>query len=154
MPQDLLNILFSEFKALDIPIINYNIINEYNTSFYSSFHKDTLYILDFTIETSEKYVKCFSFMASKICPIEQPYISFEDLHNCKITNDISGSLTFKKKISFHVTSKIILDETKIYNFIKEFRERTELIRLDKYNREFDKEVQNHLSEYNNDDGHK
>lgn len=159
--KNFVDIIRQEFDAIEVPIHHIEItgssrdryMGQMMPSSYMNVHP--LYTMDFMIQVPSEDQIYFRRFARKMEAREEPYISFDDMHARLKHNGIDMPLEFNKRIICDIYISVELEEAYVYNFLKTLREETQPIRERIYSKNFDKEVEAHLSddEYNKDDGH-
>lgn len=159
---DLFGLVQQEFKKLQIPInrVQFNIEPKMHTMDPNSFslYHDNINptrTVEFVIATENPEVcNCLGKFACNITTEEIPFRSFEEMEN-SVTS--AGPPKYERKVSYMITITFPLEDNVVFNFIKDLRASTKSLLREVFDREFNKEVEDHLGKegYNIDtDGHK
>lgn len=166
-PHDLLVELETAFKDTGLPFkikplekIQLNFIDHYPQA--SSFGSDNFYwIMELSIQCKEEDLKLLGNLFDVDHVDERPMIDFDTyqrVHNMFDSEEdafnFHRTMDFEKERTYHIKAKIELTEGFVSKFIEIFKTQTEPIRQRHFEKQFDKQVEEHLSdEYNKDDGH-
>lgn len=160
---ELLHKLEKEFSALKMPFkvrpiekVHLSSIDTYSS--YSSYNASPFFwrmqiMTECNYEDSVIFYQMFK--VDKI--VDEPMVDFESMREFFVEKDdafnFENSLV-KTKQRYLISVEVELTEEYVSSFIEHFKSLTEPIKRRIYEQEFDKEVEDHLSEYNKDDGHK
>ena len=156
MKQDLVDIVLNEFKSINIPILDQSIRSKYDYVDITRSPSDPKHhsvTLELVIVSPHEYADCFRYMSHSMEYIEIPFRSFDDMEYAFSLNANTFSQDFPRNKFCRVTILIDLTDRSVYDFVNYLREKTEPIKLDLYNKEFDKEVDSHLSNNKGNNGY-
>ena len=156
MKQDLIDIVLNEFKSINIPVLNQSIRSNYDYVDITRSPSDPRHYsvtLELVIQSPHKYADCFQQIARSVEYVEIPFRSFDDMEHAFSLNANTFSHDFPRDKFCRITVLLELNDRTVYDFIKFLREKTEPIKLDMYNKEFDKEVESHLSNNEGNNGY-
>jgi len=159
MQTDLMNIIYQEFEKLGKRIdTQINARAGWQDPSCSYNRMCPTYSVDIAVVCGVDEINCFKPLASEIRVQGFPFVDFDDMEN-RIVRGSDTSLEmpfeFKRRIEYRVIMNVYLDEPSVYTFLRMLRDKTEPILRKKFERDFDKEVEDHLTdnEYNGVDGH-
>lgn len=163
----LLHRLGDEFKEIKLPF-HVRMVERVAQS-YSVFRppgqERYMIIVEIDTECSDEQLLYLREFTNKIDTVREPMINLHDPTTAEYFKSEQDAFNFTMGLDFQhrnihrLSIKIGLEEMQVESFIRQFRYKTESLRLRVYEEEFDKQIDDHCSEdeYNlneDDDGHK